>query len=54
VIKDPSGEIYVTGPLPLGITTKDIGKAITIKAKVRSIERKIAGKKWKIIYLEII
>lgn len=54
VIKDAGGEIYVTGPLPQGITMKEVGKTITIKAKVRSIDRKIAGKKWKIIYLEVI
>ncbi|MFA6548472.1 MAG: hypothetical protein WCT39_00875 [Candidatus Margulisiibacteriota bacterium] len=54
VIKDASGEIYVTGPMPLGMTMKDVGKTISIKAKVRSTNLKIAGKQWKIIYLEVL
>lgn len=54
VIEAGGRQIYVNGPLPLGMTLKDMGKTITIKAKVKLKTLKLAGKTWKIIYLEIL
>jgi hypothetical protein len=54
VIEGDGQQIYVTGPLPVGLSIKDIGKTITIKAKVRSTTLKTAGKKRKITYLEVL
>ncbi|MFA5880018.1 MAG: hypothetical protein WC860_07580 [Candidatus Margulisiibacteriota bacterium] len=53
ILEDTTGQIFVTGPFPIGLTRKDCGKTISIKAKVKSTTLTLAGKKLKIIYLEI-
>lgn len=52
ILEDATGQIFVTGLLPKGLTRKDIGKTITLNAIVRSTVLNLMGKKLKIIYLE--
>ncbi|MCX5751787.1 MAG: hypothetical protein NT099_09035 [Candidatus Saganbacteria bacterium] len=46
ILEDTTGQIYVSGPLPQGVSMKDIGKNITVKGIVKT-------SKSKAIYLEV-
>lgn len=53
VIEDATGQIYVSGPFPSGLTFKDKGKKVTLKAKVKTTYVKLLGKNKKVVYLEV-
>ena len=52
IIEDKTGQIYVSGRFPKGISMKDMGKIVTIKGTVRSTVTNYMGVKNKVIYLE--
>lgn len=53
IIEDKSGQIHVSGPLPKGVSMKNIGKTVTVKGTVRSTTTNYMGVKKKVIYLEV-
>ena len=52
IIEDKTGQIYVSGRLPKGISMKDMGKTVAIKGVVRSAVTNYMGVKKKVIYME--
>lgn len=54
IVEDPTGQIFVSGPLPPGLKAKDLGQSVTIKGKVMTATVSNLGKKQKVIFLRVL
>jgi hypothetical protein len=54
IIEDATGQIFVSGPLPVGVSPKDLDQTIVVKAKVKTKVMDIAGQPRRVVYLQII